>query len=247
MIRPLSPFVILCTFVVAFAFAACRQEESIPLDVPDGWHANGPRWWYENTDTTHAFRDLETLRSMNIKSAKTAGYEIGTGEWIEEEARNRLVTYVKNSLIPLFRHQPQIVDSLFERFIVKKMANARLRGDVRPVIIKYKKEAYRVISRHFRQPYSITKLGVDVPLLFPDSLRIQNVHGEVFLQIHISDEGLPVAIELLSGIHPVLDRIAIRAMTQMRWQPAYVVDGLKSPAIASWARYTVRFAPPDSR
>jgi len=229
------------------AFTACQTEEAIPLDVPGGWHADGLRWWYGETDTSYAFRNLETLSDMNIKGASKLAYEIGTGEWVEEEARSRLVIHVKNSLIQLFRNQPEIVDSLFERHVVKKMSDAPLRGDMRRVINKYKKEGYRTISRHFTQPYSLTKLGVDVPLFFPDSLRSQNVRGEVFLQIHISEEGLPVAIKKLNGVHPVLDRIAMRAMTEMRWQPAYVVKGLKSPAIPSWARYTVRFVPPGNR
>ncbi|MDQ6960374.1 MAG: energy transducer TonB, partial [Mariprofundaceae bacterium] len=82
---------------------------------------------------------------------------------------------------------------------------------------------------------------------FPDSLRNTNVSGVVFLQIHISAEGEPVAIEKLNGVHPVLDRIAMRAMTKMRWQPAYVVKGSKSPPVASWARYRVRFASPAGR
>lgn len=233
---------IIAASMAVLVFSGCQKEEAVPLEIPDGWQAEGPRWWYADTDTSNAFRNLESLAAMDIKGAHTIGYETGTGAWVEAEARERLVTLVKESLIPLFRNHPAIVDSLFERHVVSKMATARLRGDVRPVIAKYKKEAYRTISRHFRQPYSITKLGVDVPLPFPDSLRARNISGMVFLQIHISEEGEPIAIKRLEGVHPILDRIAMRAMTQMRWQPAYVVKGLKSPAVASWARYKVYFS-----
>lgn len=160
----------------------------------------------------------------------------------DREARRRLVTYVKESLIPLFRNQPDVVDSLFERFVVPKMANARIEGDVRPVIKTFKLEGYRTITRFFREPYSLTKMGLDIPVPIPDSLRDKSIVGRVFMQVYISDEGDPVAIKKLNGVHPVLDRIAVRAMTQMKWQPAYLLKGRKANPIASWARFTVDFA-----
>jgi hypothetical protein len=235
---------IVSALLVIILVSGCREPENIPLDIPAEWQADGNRWWHAGTDTTIAFRNLETLHSMGIEGSEPAGYEIGTGDFVDAAARQRLVLYVKEGLIQLFRNQPEIVDSLFELHVVPKMANAELRGDARPVINAFKKEGYRILARHFRQPYSLTKLGVDVPLQFPDSLRFKDIQGEVFLQVYISDKGEPVAIEQIRGIHPTLDRIAIRAMTEMRWQPAYVVKGLKSPAIPSWARYSVRFASP---
>ena len=232
------------TALLVLSCGGCRVEENIPLDVPDGWESDGGRWWIAGEDTSAAFRDLETLSDMGIVDARVDETRLGSGDAIEEAARKQLATYVKESLIQLFRNHPEVVDSLFDRHVAPRMAGARIHGDVRPVVNEFKKEGYRTISRHFRQPFSITKLGVDVPLLFPDSLRTQEISGEVFLQIYISEDGKPLAIRRLRGVHPVLDRIAMRAMTEMRWQPAYVVQGLKSPAIRSWARYTVRFASP---
>ncbi|MCZ6757773.1 MAG: energy transducer TonB [Bacteroidetes bacterium] len=226
----------------AILFWGCASDESIPLDIPVGWENEGVLWWRTASDTTGVFRDLETLVSMGI--AIPSGLEpfgLRSGE-TERIARRRLVTHVKDSLIPLFRNEPDVVDSLFERFVVPKMANARIEGDVRPVIKTFKLEGYRTIARFFREPFSLTKMGLDIPVPIPDSLRDKSIVGRVFMQVYISDEGDPMAIKKLIGVHPVLDRIAIRAMTQMKWQPAYLLKGGKSRPIASWARFKVDFA-----
>jgi Gram-negative bacterial TonB protein C-terminal len=232
--------------ILSLSLTGCLAPEEISLEVPDGWQTDGTRWWKTEIDTTVAFPDLESLRSMGVRNLWQSDPDAASPAMYAEEAQQRLSTLVKSSLIQLFRNQPAIVDSLFELHVVPRMKDTFLDGDVRPLITKFQKEGYRIISRHFRQPFSITKLGVDVPLLYPDSLRTQDIRGEVFLQIYISDTGEPVAIKKLNGVHPILDRIAILAVTKMRWQPAYVVEGLKSPAIPSWARYTIRFAPPSN-
>ena len=223
-------------------FWGCVAQESIPLDIPDGWENDGVFWWRSASDTTGVFRNLETLKAMGVATAPgLEPFGQRTGE-SDRAARRRLVTYVKDSLIPLFRNQPDVVDSLFERFVVPKMANARIEGDVRPVIKTFKLEGYRTIARFFREPYSLTKMGRDIPVPIPDSLRDKSIVGRVFLQVYISDEGDPVAIKKLNGVHPVLDRIALRAMTQMKWQPAYLLKGGKARPIASWARFKIDFA-----
>ena len=232
---------------VLISVGGCMSPEDISLEVPDGWSTDGTRWWQADIDTSVAFPDLETLNSMGIANLWRPDPQANSPAMYEDDARKRLATLVKSSLIELFRNHPAIVDSLFELHVVPQMADVVLEGDVRPAVRKFQKEGYRTISRHFRQPFSITKLGVDVPLSYPDSLRAENIRGEVFLQIYISDTGEPIAIQKLDGVHPILDRIAILAVTEMRWQPAYVVDGLKSPPVPSWARYTIRFAPPQER
>ncbi len=233
---------LLLVLFYSILLAGCFSEESISLEIPDGWENDGVYWWRTGSDTTDVFRNLETLSSMGI--------EIGSGlepfsqrsRESDRAARRRLVTHVKDSLIPLFRNQPDVVDSLFERFVVPKMSNARIEGDVRPVIKTFKLEGYRTIARFFREPYSLTKMGRDIPVPIPDSLRDKSIVGRVFMQVYISDEGDPLAIKKLNGVHPVLDRIAVRAMTQMKWQPAYVLKGGKAIPIESWARFKVDFA-----
>ena len=234
----------------AVLFSGCRPEKSIPLEVPENWTEDGPRWWRLDTDTSGVFRNLETLSAMGIAVSPTSDPMFGPGRTNRDLIgranrdlpRRRLVAHVKNSLIPLFRNRPQVVDSLFERFVVPEMASARLEGDVRPVIMTFKRDGYRIISRHFREPYTLTRLGIDIPLRIPDSLREQSIVGHVFMQVYISEDGDPVAIEKLEGVHPVLDRIAMRATTKMRWQPAYLLKGGSSRPLPSWARFKVNFS-----
>ncbi len=236
------PRIIVSVIALAALFSGCRQGEPIPLGVPETWTEDGLRWWRLEADTSGVFRNLETLTAMGIAEPPSTDPMFGFGGTDREWARRQLIVHVKNSLIPLFRNRPQVVDSLFERFVVPKMASARLEGDVRSVIMTFKREGYRIIARHFREPYTLTKLGLDIPVPIPDSLREQSIVGQVFMQVYISDSGEPLAIEKLHGVHPVLDRIAIRATTEMRWQPAYLLKGGKSRPLPSWARFKVNFS-----
>ncbi len=235
-----TTYVLLTAGLLVTLMAACALEEPIPLTVPNGWENEGDYWWRTDSDTTGVFRDLETLLSMGVSNPGELAPVAGGPS--DQLARLRLVTHVKDSLIPLFRNQPDVVDSLFERYVVPKMADANIHGDVRPVIKEFKLEGYRTVARHFREPYSLTKMGLDIPVPIPDSLRDKSIVGRVFMQVYISDEGDPLAIRQLRGVHPVLDRIAVRAMTQMKWQPAYLLRGGKARTIASWARFTIDFA-----
>ncbi len=240
MTRSRQPF--LSVVICAWLLAGCLPQESIPLDVPDGWVNEGVLWWRATADTNGVFPNLETLLSMGAATVDQMEVLSSPGEFSERAARRRLITHVKQSLIPMFRNQPEVVDSLFERYVVPKMANARIYGDVRPVVKEFKLEGYRTIARHFREPYSMTKMGVDIPVPIPDSLRDKGIVGRVFMQVFISEDGDPIAIKKLRSVHPVLDRIAVRAMTRMKWQPAYLLKKGKSRPIPSWARFDVNFS-----
>jgi TonB family protein len=156
-------------------------------------------------------------------------------------ALQQLARAVKVSLIALIRNEPQVVDSLFEKLVVPKLQDADLSRDPDALVERYKKEAYRTLARHFREPRATVMLGRDVPVIYPDSLRRAGVTGDVDLQVYINEEGEPAAIEKLSGVHPVLDEIAMRATTKVRWQPAYLLRVGKSYPIPSWIRYSVKF------
>ena len=210
--------------------------------IPKGWDGNSTYWWQIGADTTNAFRPLESFEDMGVPgshllSASLDGSSVGD----RRIAQLKFNQYVKESLIELFRNEPDVVDSLFDAYVVPKMEGINLDGDVRPHIKTQQREAYRVIARHFRSPRATTKLGEDIPIIVPDSLREQHISGSVLIQLALNKEGVPVALQNLSGVHPTLDRIAMQAMTQMRWQPAYLLKGSKSVAIPSWARMKVRF------
>lgn len=237
-LRQLLFFVVIC----AWLFVGCLSEESIPLGVPEGWVNEGVLWWRATADTNGVFPDLETLLSMGAATTDQMQPLTLRGEISDRAARRLLITHVKESLIPLFRNQPEVVDSLFERYVVPKMAKARVYGDVQAVIKQYKLEGYRTIARHFREPYKMTEMGVDIPVPIPDSLRGKGIVGRVFMQVYISEDGDPLAIKKIRGVHPVLDRIAVRAMIQMKWQPAYLLKKNKARPIPSWARFDVNFS-----
>lgn len=239
--RSLSGTILLLLAVVFFS-SACSSEADIPTSIPKGWDGNSTYWWQIAADTTHAFRHLETFAEMGISGSHLLSATLDgsqTGDRLL--ARLKFSQYVKESLIELFRNEPQIVDSLFEKYVVPKMDDLELNGDVRPQVKTMQREAYRLIARHFRYPRATTKLGVDIPVVVPDSLQNKSISGAVLIQLALNKEGVPIALYKLEGIHPTLDRIAMQAMTQMRWQPAYLLRGSRSVAVPSWTRMNVRF------
>ena len=229
--------------LAGFMLIGCSDSEQIPTSVPEGWQAENGRWWASGADTSAAFRQLETMDEMGIPGSHLLNLRLTGASPVEQElARRKVAQHVKVGLLPLYRNRPEVVDSLFEKYVFPKMADAPIKGDVQPVISRYKRDGYRILSRHFRAPHTLLKLGEDIPVPVPDSLVGTKLQGSVFMQVHIDEEGNPRAIEKLEGIHPVLDAIAMRATTRMRWQPAYVLRGGKAEPIASWARFRVNFS-----
>lgn len=237
----LRPILVMVLFGVLMT--GCAESADIPTDVPEGWDSNDGRWWTVDVDTSTAFRDLETLDDMGVSGSHLLNLRLTGSTAVEHElARRKIAQHVKVGLLPLFRNRPEVVDSLFEKYVFPKMADAPIKGDVQPVINRYKRDGYRILSRHFRAPHTLLKLGEDIPVPVPDSLVGTDLQGSVFMQVFIDEEGRPRAIEKLSGVHPVLDAIAMRATTSMRWQPAYVLRGGKAEPISSWARFRVNFS-----
>lgn len=234
--------VILVLFGVLLSGSGCQEDEHIPVSVIKGWDGNSTYWWQIGADTTGAARALETMDDMGVPGSHLLLASLdGRNSLDRNLAQRKFNQYVKESLIELFRNQPEIVDSLFDRFVIPKLQGLNLEGDVQPLIKQYQREAYRILARHFRYPRTLTRLGVDIPVPVPDSLREQGISGFVFMQIKLNKEGVPVSVLKLGGVHPVLDRIAMRAVTQMRWQPAYLLKGGKSHPVPSWTRLKVRF------
>ncbi len=227
--------------ILALLFGGCAADVPIETGPPDGWVADASqlRWWQADVDTTGLFRSLDTLGDLGATGAYLENVQIE--QMTNDLARRKLAVLVKKNLLPLFRNEPQVVDSLFDRYVFPRMESARIQGDVTPEIEKYKAEGYRIIARHFRSPRPLTKMGTDIPVAIPDSLQKAEFNGSAFIQVAIDTLGQPVAMELLYGVHPVLDRIAMRATTEMRWQPAYLLGTHRSEAIPSWARFKVRF------
>ncbi len=227
----------LLLLIVLLGLPGCQSAPS--LEPPEGWLSTDGRWWRSGVDTTRAFRDLSSLAAMGLEGTPMASVSrtYATGEV--------LVQAVRRSLTPLFRVQPEIVDSLFNRHIAPDLAQASISGDLEAEVDRLRQESYRELQRYFREPRPITRLGEDVPIVYPDSLIEKGVAGTVEMQVYLDVEGQPQAIMLLEGVHPVLDRLAMQATAQMRWQPAYVRRGNEWVAVPSWVRFNIRYRIPE--
>lgn len=214
---------------------ACEQQDDGP---PPGWETAETRWWQSDIDTTRAFRNLESLSAMGVPVPEVV---YGAGA---EEGNPLLVREVKQQLIALYRTQPRVVDSLFEEHVLPSLEAMEVSGSLSQTADQEKDEAYRELrTRYYREPEPRLTLGEDVMVNYPDSLRQAGVGGKVRMQIHLNEEGEPLAVKLLDPIHPQLDREALRIASQMRWRPArYQQDGEWQP-VPGWTRYNLTFAP----
>lgn len=229
-----------------FLIAGCSGGGD-PTAPPDGWQTTEMRWWQEGVDTSEVFRTLESLTAMGILDEKA---KLQPGGTVSQEQFNAAI---KQSLVRLYRNNPTIVDSLFEEYAVPKLENADLSGEIlddsgklkTKILENNKKKAYDAISEYFREPQRSKSPD---NIMWPDSLRSEEYTGVVELQVHLSVEGegdnavaRADAVEVLSGTHPTLNRIAMKAATQAVWEPAYLLrDGNWTP-VESWVRFDIPF------
>lgn len=165
-----------------------------------------------------------------------------------EASAEQLGFAVKQELIPLFRNHPRIMDSLFaehvQPIVEKRLQQSRvILGSAGKVAEELKKESYQTISKRFREPRTTKKLGEDVPVPYPDSLRQADIGGKVEMQVYLNEEGAPQAVKLIEGVDPTLNDIAMQAATQMDWAPAYVLQDDQWETVPSWTRFSVVFTP----
>lgn len=215
----------------------CTPEETVETGPPPGWQAEDGRWWRSGIDTTGVFRDLETFGTMGVSEQVYLSAPGNLGPQQQFERR------LRHSFIRLYRNQPEVVDSLIARVVLPKLPPVNASEDVQRQVERAKRQSYKLLRRHFQEPQTALQLGTDVPVPYPDSLRARQIGGPVKMQVYLDAEGVPQAIKLLESIHPTLDAIALRATTEMRWRPAYLIGKGRWSAIPAWARFSVRFLP----
>lgn len=215
-------------------------EESAQTEPPEGWETTEDKWWRAGADTAGAFPNMESMESMG-----KAGEMVLAANAQEAQrssvAAQQLARSTKEGLLELYRNDPEIVDSLFEKYVRPKFEDVTLSNDRAAQVEEFKREGYNLITKHFREPRTALSLGEDIAVVYPDSLREAGVSGRVRTQVRLNEEGEPQAIELVESVHPVLDAIALNATTKMRWQPAYVLRGNDWEAIPSWTRFNINF------
>ncbi|WP_022836449.1 TonB family protein [Salisaeta longa] len=226
----------------ALLLMGCGSSGSDPTAVPDGWTAADTRWWRPGTDTTRAFRSLTDLQAMGLAEQSRA---MISQQGISRQQLNRAV---KRALLPMYRHNPEVVDSLFAAYAVPVLQDADLSGT--PAAINkrvrgpLKQEAYQALKRHFRDPVEVQSDAP--PVAYPDSLRQPSTSGRVRLQVYLNKEGVPQAVRVLQGVHPTLNRIALRSAALRRWQPAFVLNNGDWAPIPSWVHFTLNFQAPST-
>ena len=222
--------------------SGCTRSET-ETAIPEGWEGTDTRWWRVGIDTTGLFRPLDTFEEMGIPYRPV----VFVGPDLDRQPKKmqeQLINAVKRELLPLYRTNPEIVDSLFQKYVVPaiKRSSPPRRARFEATVTTWKSRAYRTIARYYREPRPRLRIGKDIKVPYPDSLMKQGIGGKVRMQVYVNEQGEPVAIWLLQSVHPVLDRIAMRATTRMRWSPAY----LNGKPVPAWVRFSISFTPPPS-
>lgn len=225
-----------------FLTLGCAEQD--PTAPPSGWQATEARWWQEEVDTAEVFRNLEDLVAMGVVDEKVA---VGQGGQLTQEQFTRSI---KQSLLPLYRNNPEIVDSLFNEYAAPELQDADLSGELltpegalkTKIRDKWQKAAYEAINEHYREPQQ--EEGAS-NIAYPESLRTEE--GTLQLQAHVDTTGQIDAIEVLESVHPTLDAIGMKAaITGSNWEPAYLLrDGEWVPQ-SSWVRFDIPFQLPGN-
>lgn len=163
-----------------------------------------------------------------------------------EAAQREFARAVKQELVALFRSDPPVVDSLFEADVRSRLPRPDPSGDLGEQVEDASRDSFNRLQRQYRAARPKLELGTDVPVPFPDSLRQAGVGGRVRIQAYVSETGEPLAMRILESAHPVLDAIALRATTQMRWEPAYLLVRNQWQPRASWVWYRINFQAPQA-
>ena len=200
------------------AVAACDREPD--LSPPEGWETDGDaRWWRSDVDTSIAFRNLESFEDMGLSERE---------DGLREESA--AVRNVQRRLLPLYRNHPEVVDSVFAETAVPMIEREATTGPDTEERDELVRRVNRRVHRLFF-PAQPRPRQYD-PIVRPDSLREAGVSGTIALQLYLDEQGRPLAIERLEGVHPTMDALVMRNYADRTWQPAH----LSGEPIASWIR-----------
>jgi hypothetical protein len=213
--------------VIGALVAACEVGQ--PTEPPAGWERDGAdRWWRSDAETSGAFRDLSDFAAMGLSDRED-------GMRPESPA----VRNVQRRFLAMYRHHPEIVDSLFAAVAVPLIQREATTGDQTEARDALNRLVSQRMRRHFTEPRPRT--GRYESPAVPDSLRLAGVSGTITLQIRIDEEGRPLAIERVEGIHPIMDAIVMRNYAERSWLPAY----LGREPVASWVHARIVVAGPE--
>ena len=206
----------------AVALAACSDSRP-PSDPPEGWVADGDRWWVPGTDTTAAFRDLSTIEAMGV-----ARDESEFVRWFQEQ------------MTDLYRTSPEVVDSVFEaEYLPTVRSGVPAGGDYSTGA----RDLLNTVKTDFFQRYNAARYSPPAePLAIPADLASES--GQVVVQLYVNEAKEPVAVKLVEGTGTELDGIAMRRALQSTFTDAWVRETAGRSAgknIPNWVRITSTF------
>lgn len=197
----MRPAATLAAVFAALALTACA-EPGPPATPPEGWTAEGDRWWIPGTDTSAAFRDLETIAAMDVVREDEPEFV----RWFQEE------------MTELYRTNPEVVDSVFGAQFIEEVRAGLPQGD------DYAEASTGLVRRvqtDFYQRYNPAQVvpGAE-PLAVPEELS--DVSGRVVVQVYVNPEKEPVAVKLVEGTGTALDQMAMRRAVENEFTDAWV-------------------------
>jgi hypothetical protein len=211
-----------CLFAV-LVLAACA-EPGPPAAPPEGWVAEGDRWYVPGTDTEAAFRDLESVEAMGVL----------------REDEPEFVQWFQTKMDELYRTNPEVVDSVFGAEFLPAVREGIPAGD------DYETAAQGLVRRvqtDFYQRYNPAQYSPPAePVVIPDSLA--DVDGQVVLQVYVNRDKEPVAVKVVEGTGTALDQIAMRRAIDSAFTDAWVRETAGQSAgvnVPNWVRVTSTF------
>ena len=209
--------------LAALALAACA-EPGPPATPPEGWTAEGDRWYLPGTDTDAAFRDLSSVGAMGVV----------------REDEPEFVQWFQRQMEELYRTNPEVVDSVFGAEFLPSVRDGIPAGD------DYATASTGLVRRvqgEFYQRYNPAQFTAPAETAaLPDSLA--GASGEVVVQVYVNEAKEPVAVRLLEGTGTGLDAIAMRRAVEGTFTDAWVRRTAGQSAgtnVPNWVRVTTRF------
>lgn len=222
----------LCTAILVcpLMLAACASESGAPDGPPSGWAAADGQWWVEGTDTSGVYRNLDSLSTMGVTLA-----EDEYGRWVQQQ------------LLPLYRTNPDVLDSLFQAVAVPMIDASQAEGTAAGAVLEEVKQAFLEL---YRQPVADP---ADAPSIsMPDGAG--SASGRSVIQVRVeptgeqTDQGAyigePVAIEVLQSVHPVVDAQLMRAASERTYYAGYVITDPRTnenEILGGWVRLSRTF------
>ena len=141
-----SRWMLVLCLAFGLLLTACSSSSN-PAEPPSGWETTDGKWWASGVDTSIVFRNLEDLKAMGIVDTKMASIAPG------QISREQVSQAVKTTLLALYRHDPETIDSLYTERAKPIVDDLSLDGDVREKVrTEFKSKAYEAINKMYREP-----------------------------------------------------------------------------------------------